>query len=125
MKVRIDITGHAVGDYIAVAEGKDVYSYVLTGDALIDEKMSNQNKLVTTRYEYRWSDAETMTWNSNYGQAGQNSLDDGTFTFTVVNRKGFEIPSTGGFGVTAYILGGGALALAGSFGVMKLKKKED
>lgn len=125
MKVRIDITGHTVGDYISVAEGKDVYSYVLTGDALIDEKMSNQNKLVTTRYEYRWSDAETMNWNSNYGQAGQDGLDDGTFTFTVVNRKGFEIPSTGGMGVMPYILGGGMIVLVGGVGMMKLKKKED
>ena len=125
MKVRIDITGHSVGDYISVAEGKDVYSYVLTGDALIDEKMSNQNKLVTTRYEYRWSDAETMNWNSNYGQAGQDGLDDGTFTFTVVNRKGFEIPSTGGMGVMPYILGGGMIVLVGGVGMMKLKKKED
>ena len=116
-KLAIDLTGHEVGEYVAVAEGKEVWSYVLNGD---DGSMTNGARVVGTRYSYRWTDDETMTWESNY-----HTLENGTFDVTVYNRKGLEIPATGGIGVLPFVLGGGIVAAGGCSGLaMMIRRKK-
>ena len=133
MKLKIDVTGHAVGDYVAVAG--EVRSYDVAGD---DGSMSRNEAAVTKRYSYRWTDSETLTYNSNYGMetvgsaaggifdATKGMYNDGLFSFTVLNRHGFNIPSTGGVGTTLFAGIGTGIAGVGVLGIaLSRKRKQD
>ena len=131
MKLKIDVTGHAVGDYVAVAG--EVYSYDAAAD---DGSMSKNEAAVTKRYSYRWTDSETLTYGSNYGMetaggaasgifdAAKGMYLDGLFSFTVLNRHGFNIPSTGGVGTTLFVAVGTGVAGLGVVGMMFGKKRK-
>ncbi len=130
MKLKIDVTGHEVGDYVAVSG--EVYSYDISGD---DGSMSMNAAAVTKRYSYRWTDSETLTFGSNYGMedaasaasgifdAAKGMYNDGLFAFTVLNRHGFNIPSTGGIGTTLFVAIGSGVAGMGVLGMMLSKKR--
>ena len=132
MKLQINVTGHAVGDYIAVAG--DVYSYDLAGD---DGSMSTNAQLVDTKYDYRWTDSETMSYMSNYGMksvatdpdgifdSANGMYNDGLFSFTVFNRHGFNIPSTGGIGVPVFVAVGAGIVVVGLALILVVRKKKN
>lgn len=135
MKLKIDVSGHAAGDYVAV-DG-EVYSYDLSSD---NGSMSHLEAVVNQRYSYRWTDSETLTYGSNYGmeekgpqasgifEAAKGMYEDGLFSFTVLNRHGFNIPSTGGMGTTLFVAVGSGVAGMGMVGMLlsrKRKKDED
>lgn len=131
MKLKIDVTGHEVGDYVAVSG--EVYSYDISGD---DGSMSQNEAAVTKRYSYRWTDSETLAFGSNYGMedaasaadgifdAAKGMYNDGLFAFTVLNRHGFNIPSTGGIGTTIFAAIGSGVAGMGVLGMMLSKKRK-
>ncbi|MBQ7049079.1 MAG: LPXTG cell wall anchor domain-containing protein, partial [Firmicutes bacterium] len=131
MKLKIDVTGHEVGEYVAVSG--EVYSYDISGD---DGSMSQNEAAVTKRYSYRWTDSETLTFGSNYGMedavsaadgifdAAKGMYNDGLFAFTVLNRHGFNIPSTGGIGTTIFAAIGSGVAGMGVLGMMLSKKRK-
>ena len=131
MKLKIDVTGHSVGDYVAVAG--EVFSYDVDGD---DGSMTNQAAAVTKRYSYRWTDSEILTYNSNYDMEKSDSAEsgifdaakglynDGLFAFTVLNRHGFNIPSTGGVGITLFIGIGTGVAGLGVMGIARGRKRK-
>ena len=135
MKLKIDMTGHEVGDYAAV-DG-EVFSYDAAND---DGSMSLNEAAVIKRYSYRWTDSETLTYKSNYGmeEAGsaadgifdtaKGMYNDGLFSFTVFNRHGFNIPSTGGVGTTLFACVGTGVAGLGMLSIVfgnKRKQDED
>ncbi len=131
MKLKINVTGHEVGDYVAVSG--EVYSYDISGD---DGSMSLNEAAVTKRYSYRWTDSEALTYNSNYGMedavsaedgifgAARGMYNDGLFSFTVMNRHGFNIPSTGGVGTTLFAAIGTGVAGMGILGMMLSRKRK-
>ena len=81
-----------------------------------------------------------MTYKSNYGmeEAGsaadgifdtaKGMYNDGLFSFTVFNRHGFNIPSTGGVGTTLFACVGTGVAGLGMLSIVfgnKRKQDED
>lgn len=110
-KLSVDLTGHTVGEYVAIARGKEVKRYVLDGD---DGTMSNEESVVAKRYRYRWSEDKNMIWKSNY-----NTKENGKFNLTVYNRKGLEVPATGGVGSMVFIVSGGLVFLCGVWGLIR------
>ena len=107
----MDLTGHTVGEYVAIARGKEVKRYVLDGD---DGTMSNEESVVAKRYRYRWTEDNNMIWKSNY-----NTKENGKFNLTVYNRKGLEVPATGGVGSMVFIVSGGLVFLGGVWGLIR------
>ncbi|MBQ7016994.1 MAG: hypothetical protein IJN10_08590 [Firmicutes bacterium] len=135
MKVRIDVSGHEVGSFVAV-EG-DVYSFDAKGDG---GDMSQNEALVEKRFGYRYTDCESLAYRSNYGMevkedsqssngifdSARGMYEDGLFAFTVLNRRSFNVPSAGGAGMTLYAVvgsGAGGLGIAGLAYYFKRKNK--
>lgn len=110
-KLSVDLTGHTVGDYVAIAQGKEVKCYILDGD---DGTMSNEESTVVRRYRYRWTEDKNMIWKSNY-----NTKENGIFNLRVYNRKGLEVPATGGEGSMVFIVSGGLVFLCGVWGLIR------
>lgn len=131
MKLKMDTTGHDAGDYLAVTG--DVYSYELAGD---DGSMSQNAVRLSTRYDFRYTDSETLTFRSNYGMEEANTAANGIFdakrglyrnglfSLTVLNRHGFNIPSTGGIGTTLFYIVGVLITGAGFLGIVQFKKSK-
>lgn len=113
MKLQINLDGHAVGSYVAV-EG-EVKSYDLATDT---GTMDQDVQTVTHRYSYRWTDDEDMSFTANY------PMENGVISFTVTNRKGFEIPSTGGIGTWPFVAGGTCIILLGAIGGILMSRKK-
>ena len=107
----MDLTGHTVGDYVAIAQGKEVKCYILDGD---DGTMSNEESTVVRRYRYRWTEDKNMIWKSNY-----NTKENGIFNLRVYNRKGLEVPATGGEGSMVFIVSGGLVFMCGVWGLIR------
>ena len=132
MKVRIDVSGHEEGSFVAVKG--EVYSYDAKGD---DGSMSRNEALVKTRYSYRYTDCESMVYWSNYGMEGADDrqiadgifnsergmYEDGLFAFTVLNRHGFNVPAAGGGGQTLYAIIGSGAAGCGIAGMIRYCKR--
>lgn len=114
MKLEINIENHAVGSYVAVKG--EVKSYDLQND---NGYMESDVKTVVDRYSYRWTDDEELVWSVNY------PVDNGTIDITVYNRKGFEIPSTGGVGVMPFVGVGLMIVIAGVVGACCLNKRKN
>ena len=97
--------------------------------------MSQNEAKVTERYSYRWTDSETLTYTSNYGMETVDSAESGIFdaargihqngliALTVLNRHSFNIPSTGGVGVTLYVCLGTGVAGWGIWGIASERKR--
>ncbi len=54
---------------------------------------------------------------------GKDVTDTATITVTVINRKGFDLPTTGGFGTLLFSGIGVLLVVAGVGVLLSLKKK--
>ena len=119
--------GLANGKY-ALVETKTKQDYNLLKDPIY--------VTLNVKYTAAWNVTETFDANGqikkhtaeNMTQTFKNEKGDtitGTVTQTVINRKGFTLPTTGGFG-TLLFSGIGALLVVGGVGVlMGTKKKKD
>lgn len=125
---KISFKGLSNGNYKLV-ETKTIEDYnLLSGPVDVTLNVS---------YEAKWDENHTYdgsgklvkrTYKQNEVKfEGNNTADDNTtyVTTTIVNRKGFNLPVTGGFG-TLLFSGIGALLVVGGIGVlMGTKKKKD
>ena len=79
---------------------------------------------VTERKEAFKSDEAAPGEEMNGGMQNGSQTGDGVISTTIINRKGFDLPTTGGFG-TLLFSGIGALLVVGGIGVlMSIKKKK-
>ena len=63
---------------------------------------------------------DALEWSCNYNMGEEN----GTISISVNNVKGFELPRTGGNGTTWFLIIGGVLTAADSFGYCCCPEKE-
>lgn len=127
----ISVSGLANGDYYLV-ETKTVNKYNLLKEPV----------KVTLNIQYTTSMAETWKWEDDGANGGKKlvkhtitssnttfigedsaSLNEGYVTQTVINKKGFTLPETGGMGTVLFGVGGAALALAGLYMILSSRKK--
>lgn len=108
---------------------------------LVETKTASGYNLLKAPVKVTLSIQETTTWTDTYiydesGNMLKHTVDkktttfkdgdevsDGVHTITVVNRKGFDLPTTGGFG-TLLFSGIGALLVVGGVGVLMSTKKK-
>ena len=108
---------------------------------LVETKTASGYNLLKAPVKVTLSIQETTTWTDTYiydesGNMLKHKVDkktttfmdgdkvsDGVHTITVVNRKGFDLPTTGGFG-TLLFSGIGALLVVGGVGVLRSTKKK-
>ena len=108
---------------------------------LVETKTASGYNLLKAPVKVTLSIQETTTWTDTYiydesGNMLKHKVDkktttfmdgdkvsDGVHTITVVNRKGFDLPTTGGFG-TLLFSGIGALLVVGGVGVLMSTKKK-
>ena len=127
----ISVSGLANGDYYLV-ETKTVNEYNLLKEPV----------KVTLNIQYKTSMAETWEWvndplnngkklvkhtitstDTRFTEGDTNSSNEGYVTQTVINKKGFTLPETGGMGTVLFGVGGAALALAGLYMILSSRKK--
>lgn len=96
----------------------------------IDKDGNVTKHVMTTITEFKGTDVVTKTTMDGKTEVtitnNQNLKDndtEGTEAVTVVNKKGFELPLTGGMGTIIFTFGGIALALAGFMIIMASRKK--
>ena len=125
----ISVTGLANGEYYLVEKE------TLPGYNMLSKAVKVELKIA---YTANWTDEKTYDTNGNlihwtttkleesFANGDQGDGADPTFLTTkVINRKGFTLPRTGGFG-TLLFSGIGALLVVGGVGVlMGTKKKKD
>ena len=121
----ISVTGLANGDYYLVETA------TLPGYNMLSKAVKVELKIT---YEASWTDEKTYDTDGNLIHHSTTNFEetfangdkkDPTFlTTTIINRKGFNLPVTGGFG-TLLFSGIGALLVVGGIGVlMSIKKKK-
>ena len=127
----ISVSGLANGDYYLV-ETKTVNEYNLLKEPV----------KVTLNIQYKTSMAETWEWvndplnngkklvkhtitstDTTFTGGDTTSSNEGYVTQTVINKKGFTLPETGGMGTVLFGVGGAALALAGLYMILSSRKK--
>nr|WP_317348572.1 SpaH/EbpB family LPXTG-anchored major pilin [uncultured Blautia sp.] len=127
----ISVSGLANGDYYLV-ETKTVNGYNLLKEPV----------KVTLKIQYKTSITETQEWEDDVANNGKKlvkhtitstdttftggdttSSNEGYVTQTVINKKGFTLPTTGGMGTVLFGVGGAALALAGLYMILSSRKK--
>ena len=127
----ISVSGLANGDYYLV-ETKTVNGYNLLKEPV----------KVTLKIQYKTSITETREWEDDVANNGKKlvkhtitstdttftggdttSSNEGYVTQTVINKKGFTLPTTGGMGTVLFGVGGAALALAGLYMILSSRKK--
>lgn len=127
----ISVSGLAKGDYYLV-ETKTVNGYNLLKEPV----------KVTLSILYETSITETWEWVDDGANDGKKlvkhtitsskttftggdttSSNEGYVTQTVINKKGFTLPETGGMGTVLFGVGGAALALAGLYMILSSRKK--
>ena len=127
----ISVSGLANGDYYLV-ETKTVNGYNLLKEPV----------KVTLKIQYKTSITETQEWEDDVANNGKKlvkhtitstkttftggdttSSNAGYVTQTVINKKGFTLPKTGGMGTVLFGVGGAALALAGLYMILSSRKK--
>ena len=125
-KGMIEVNGLADGTYYLV-ETKTLKDYNLLSKAV----EVNLNITYTAKWEQqgKYEDGKLVHHSmTNFKETFADGDQDGDPTFlttTVINRKGFTLPRTGGFG-TLLFSGIGALLVVGGIGVlMGTKKKKD
>lgn len=130
-KGNISVSGLANGDYYLV-ETKTVNGYNLLKEPV----------KVTLNIQYTTSITETWEWEDDVANGGKKlvkhtitstdttftggdttSSNEGYVTQTVINKKGFTLPETGGMGTVLFGVGGAALALAGLYMILSSRKK--
>lgn len=127
----ISVSGLANGDYYLV-ETKTVNGYNLLKEPV----------KVTLKIQYKTSITETRKWEDDVANNGKKLVkhtitssnttfsggdatpsNAGYVTQTVINKKGFTLPETGGMGTVLFGVGGAALALAGLYMILSSRKK--
>lgn len=127
----ISVSGLANGDYYLV-ETKTVNGYNLLKEPV----------KVTLNIQYKTSITENREWVDDGTNGGKKlvkhtitsskttftggdttSSNEGYVTQTVINKKGFTLPETGGMGTVLFGVGGAALALAGLYMILSSRKK--
>lgn len=127
----ISVSGLANGDYYLV-ETKTVNGYNLLKEPV----------KVTLSILYETSITETWEWVDDGANGGKKLVkhtitsskttftggdttpsNAGYVTQTVINKKGFTLPETGGMGTVLFGVGGAALALAGLYMILSSRKK--
>ncbi len=78
---------------------------------------------VTKKNETFKSDEAAAGEEMNGGKQNSSKDGDGVISTTIINRKGFDLPTTGGFG-TLLFSGIGALLVVGGVGVLMSTKKK-
>lgn len=96
----------------------------------IDKDGNVTKHVMTTKTEFKGTDVVTTTTENDKtvvtitnNQDLKDNDTEGTKAVTVVNKKGFELPLTGGMGTIIFTFGGIALALAGFMIIMASRKK--
>lgn len=112
---------------------------------LVETKTASGYNLLKAPVKVTLSIQETTTWTDTYiydesgnmlkhtvdkktttfkdGDEVSDEVSDGVHTITVVNRKGFDLPTTGGFGTLLFSGIGVLLVVAGVGVLLSLKKK--
>lgn len=108
---------------------------------LVETKTAPGYNLLKAPFKVTLSIQETTTWTETNSYDDQGNLlkhtvtnktttfeeggkkSDGVYTITVVNRKGFDLPTTGGFGTLLFSGIGVLLVVAGVGVLLSLKKK--
>ena len=108
---------------------------------LVETKTASGYNLLKAPVKVTLSIQETTTWTDTYiydesGNMLKHTVDkktttfkdgdevsDGVHTITVVNRKAFDLPTTGGFGTLLFSGIGVLLVVAGVGVLLSLKKK--
>lgn len=93
-KVKIDLDGFSADDYVKY-EGTVYARTAGSTDAVA----------AVTRYE-RTTPVDKTAGNENTGLSSNYDVTSGTITFTVINKKGFDLPTTGGIGTYIFTIGG-------------------
>lgn len=83
-------------------------------EATLPESVMNGKETVT-KYTYEVSGDGVVQ--------GSATTDDGKVTFTVENKKGFVLPTTGGMGTYLFTIGGALLILAAVVLILRSRKK--
>lgn len=128
---KLNITGLKKGTYYLVetkaptytdSDGKE-HSYNLLKEPVkveISPAYATKTTTKTTTDENGVTTTETVVENEKMGNAGSN----GTFTVTIKNNKGFDLPVTGGFGTLLFSAIGVLLVVGGVGVLMSTKKKK-
>ena len=127
----ISVSGLANGDYYLV-ETKTASGYnLLKGPVKVTLNIQYTTSITETR-EWEDDDANggkklvkhTITSSKTTFTGGDTtSSNAGYVTQTVINKKGFTLPETGGMGTVLFGVGGAALALAGLYMILSSRKK--
>lgn len=127
----ISVSGLANGDYYLV-ETKTVNGYnLLKGPVKVTLNIQYSTSMKT---EWEWVNDEqnngkklvkhTITSSETTFVGGDTTpSNEGYVTQTVINKKGFTLPETGGMGTVLFGVGGAALALAGIYMILSSRKK--
>lgn len=127
----ISVSGLANGDYYLV-ETKTVDGYNLLKEPVKVTLSILYETSITKTWE--WVDdgtnggkklvKHTITSSKTTFTGGDStSSNEGYVTQTVINKKGFTLPETGGMGTVLFGVGGAAIALAGLYMILSSRKK--
>ena len=128
MDLKTDADGKAVANGLPTGEYKLVETKTHEGYNLLTEPV---NANLTLDYTTAWSD--TKTFDSNTGELIKHDYNstvvkngDTPYSYAeivIINRKGFNLPTTGGFGTLLFSGIGVLLVVAGVGVLLSLKKK--
>lgn len=118
--------GLANGDYYLVEkETLDSYN-LLNGPVKVTLNISEETSW-NENFEYKDGVLTKHDWDQKTTKftddKGKDVTDTATITVTVINRKGFDLPTTGGFGTLLFSGIGVLLVVAGVGVLLSLKKK--
>lgn len=127
----ISVSGLANGDYYLV-ETKTVDGYNLLKEPVKVTLSILYETSITKTWE--WVDDGTnggkklvkhtiTSSNTTFTGGDTTPSNAGYVTQTVINKKGFTLPETGGMGTVLFGVGGAALALAGIYMILSSRKK--
>lgn len=125
-KGEISVEGLAKGEYYLV-EVETVKGYnLLKGPVKVELEIQYKTEWTKTEeYDDQGNLIKHSTTTKNTGFTNNKGEDSEIYIINVINRKGFDLPVTGGFG-TLLFSGIGALLVVGGVGVlMGTKKKKD
>ena len=77
---------------------------------------------VNLKVEYVTTTTENGVTKTDFTE--NNKLSDGTHTETIINKKGFQLPTTGGMGTLLFSVIGVIVMIAAAFILLKGRKKE-
>lgn len=118
--------GLANGDYYLVEKKTAEHYNLLKGPVKVTLNISEKTTWNET-FEYKDGVLTKHDWDQKTTKftddKGNDVTDTATITVTVINRKGFDLPTTGGFGTLLFSGIGVLLVVAGVGVLLSLKKK--